>query len=316
MRVGAVILTYNSSDDLPDCLSGLIAQDGVELCVIVVDNASQPAALAQMEKDFRFAFPDAPLLSASDIIPRKAAHQAALFLRNGHNDGYSAGNNIGARVAAALDCNAVLIVNPDIRISNSDYVRTLAELITADPKTAVACSAIRNLKGIEENPMREPSFLEELFWPFAMISAGLLRIRKPTPPIPKSLCRIDKASGSCFMIRTDFLRHIGFFDETVFLYCEEAILGAQVRAAGWHMMMEPGIEALHCHQISSKGDPVVRFDAWMKSRGQFHRNYGGYGFFRQTLLAGSRMMCIGLVRGRAALGRLRNSVRYSDDDRI
>ena len=37
-RVGAVVLTYNSADDLPDCLAGLRAQRGVDLQVIVVDN--------------------------------------------------------------------------------------------------------------------------------------------------------------------------------------------------------------------------------------------------------------------------------------
>jgi len=306
LRVGAVVLTYNSTEDLPDCLSGLISQQGVDLRVIVVDNASRPEALLQMEADFGTILPEGRVLSVTDARPEDVAPLPAVFLRNTHNAGYSAGNNIGARMAATIGCDAVLIVNPDVRIANPDYVRTLAALITANPKTAVACSAVRNLSGAQENPMREPGFVEELLSPVAMIADGLFRRRKPAPPLPVAQCRVEKVSGACFMIRTDFLQQIAFFDESVFLYCEEAILRTQVRAAGWHMMMEPGIDVLHAHQSSAKGDPVPRFRAWMDSRSRFHRAHGGYGAMQQTLLAGSRAMTLGLIRGRAALGRLRN----------
>ena len=62
----------------------------------------------------------------------------AVFLRNGSNTGYSAGNNIGARLATELGCEAMLIINPDVRIDNPIYVAGLTELVKADPRTAVA----------------------------------------------------------------------------------------------------------------------------------------------------------------------------------
>jgi len=307
LRVAAVVLTYNSSDDLPGCLAGLMAQQGVDLRILVVDNASTGDHRARMEADFRAALPEGRVLPARNIRPEDVAPLPAVFLRNEINAGYSAGNNIGARLGALIACAAVLVFNPDVRISDPEYVRTLAALITSDPATAVACSALRNLSGAQENPMSEPGFAEELSWPFQMLAAAVFRRRKPAAPLPAAPCRVEKVSGACFMIRTDFLQLTGFFEESVFLYCEESILMAQVRAAGWHMMMDPAIEALHAHRNDSKGDPLPRFRTWAKSRGQFHKDYGGYGPVRQSLLAGSRAITLGLIRGRGYLRRQRTS---------
>ena len=311
LRIGAIVLTYNSTEDLPDCLSGLISQQGVDLRVIVVDNASRSEARAQMKTDFQTAFPEGRVLPATEDYPESLDTMRAIFLRNETNAGYSAGNNIGARLAARMGCDAVLVVNPDVRINDMNYILTLATQITADPKTAVACSAILNLSGTQENPMTEPGFLEELLWPVTMIATGLLGRRKSVKPLPTSPCRVEKVSGACFMIRTDFLQRINFFDESVFLYCEEAILMAQVRAAGWHMIIEPRIQALHAHKSGAKGDPLLRFRGWMESRSRFHKLYSGYGIVQKTLLAGSRALVLGLVWGRAGFGRLRSGTTGS-----
>lgn len=305
LRVGAIVLTHNSSEDLPDCIAGLILQKGVDLRVIVVDNASQPDERARMEANFCYALPDGRVLPAANTLPEDLATLPAMFLRNEVNGGYSAGNNIGARLAVAIGCDAVLIINPDVRISEPSYVATLCEEVLAGAKTAVACSMLRNLSGEQENPMTEPSFVQELLWPVKMIAVGLFRSRKTVLPLPDSRCRVDKVSGACFMIRTDFLLQVGFFDETVFLYCEESILMAQVRMAGRHMVMIPNIEALHAHRSDVKGDPLRRFQVWTKSRSQFHKFYGVYNIFGQTLLAVSRRMTLELIRGRGVLKQLR-----------
>ena len=58
------------------------------------------------------------------------------------------------------------------------------------------------------------------------------------------------------MISSDFLRMIDFSIRRC-SYTAESILRAQVRALGWHMMMEPGLEALHAHRSSAKGSPIA-----------------------------------------------------------
>lgn len=307
LRVGAVVLTYNSTEDLPACLAGLGAQADVDLRVIVVDNNSAPQARTQMEDDFLAACPKGQVLDVGALAAQTPdAAQRAFFVRNTDNRGYSAGNNIGARLAADLGCDAVLIVNPDVRIENPTYAAHLAQLIMADPKTAVACSAIQNLSGAQENPMSEPDFATEMMWPIEMITAGLRRGRAVAPPaLPQGVTRVEKVSGACLMVRCDFLQAQGFFDEVVFLYCEESILMAQVRAAGWHMRMDAQINVLHAHRTQVKGDPVRRFVAWARSRTYFHRRYSGYGPLRRGALVLSRGLTLLLVRLRALVAGLR-----------
>ena len=307
-RVGAVVLTYNSTADLPKCLSGLMAQRGVDLRIIVVDNDSRFEERAAMEAEFLSSLPEARVLFAAEACPNDLQALPAIFLRNVVNSGYSAGNNIGARLASAIGCEAVLIVNPDVHLSAPDYVATLAALITADERTALVCSAMRNLSGAEENPMSEPNLFEELLWPVKMIAAGLFRRGKPAPQLPDAPCKIQKASGSCFLIRSDFLKLIGYFDESVFLYCEESILMMQIRSQSWHMMMEPSLEALHAHRSAAKGDQLSRYRAWSDSRRYFHAHYGEHSSLSQALLAGTRWATLGLIQGREGLRRIRKQI--------
>lgn len=296
-----MILTYNSSEDLPGCLVGLRMQRGVDLRLIVVDNASKPDELAQMEAIFHEILPEGRILAAKAA----AAHDtSAVFLRNDVNAGYSAGNNIGARFAADIGCEAVLIINPDVRIKDPDFLVGLVDLITADADTVVACSAMTNLSGSHENPMIEPGFVEELLSPVKMLFGRFLPRQRVGELLPATPLQVEKVCGACLLIRTDFLRRIAFLDESVFLYCEESILYAQVRAAGLKMIMDPRLHALHAHRTNTKGDQLPRFQHWAKSRGKFHATYGRYGVLGQSLLAGSRSLTLGLVWMRALSKRV------------
>ena len=81
------------------------------------------------------------------------------------------------------------------------------------------------------------------------------------------------------MISIPFLDDINFFDEKVFLYCEEAILSRQVEFAGKKMYYLATAQAVHRHIKSEKSDPVKRFKAWGNSRCYFIDRYSNYHWF-------------------------------------
>lgn len=311
-RIAAVVLTYNSDDDLPHCLSGLVAQRDVDLHIIVVDNASRLDLRHSMEKQFSTTITNGTILNIDDPLPLDKSH---FFICNNRNDGYSAGNNIGARIASRLGCTSILIINPDVQIYDPFYIYSLHEIIAVNSKTAITCSAVTNLSGAHENPMTEPSFIEEFFWPLKMLFSKILTRRNSKPPLLIEPYKISKVSGSCFLIRTDFLQKIGFFDQSVFLYCEESILQAQVKAAGWHILMNPKIHAVHAHRSNSKGNQVSRFLIWAESRRKFHKIYGGYGILRQSALECSRQLTLAIIKSKILFARLRSKFIRSGDDR-
>lgn len=304
-KIGAVCLTYNSAGDLADCLDGLFAQVGLDLWIIVVDNASSPEERARMEAIFSARAWDGKVLDAADGTPETIGETRALFLRNGVNAGYSAGNNIGARTAVALGCTAVLVVNPDVRIEEPGVVAGLAAALSSAPDIAVAAPAVVSLAGADENPSTELSFTEEVLAPLRLVLSGL-RLWPRRGPASITGDAVERVSGACFLVRAGFLEEIGFFDEGVFLYCEESILAAQVRDRKKRIVYRPELRVLHAHDTSRKGDPVRRFAAWARSRAYYHRTYTRYGPLRRAALRGAQALTLALVKTYQTMERRKN----------
>lgn len=305
-RVAAVILTYNSLADLPECLEGMGAQRGCDLRIVVVDNASQENERAGMLAVARQKLHGLKILTSSEAAMGDFDDKlTAFFIQNDVNGGYSAGNNIGARFALRLGVDAVLVLNPDVRIQDPHYVQRLALSLLGDDRNVVAASAVRNLAGEDENPMHELSFWEEFCWPF-WLALGPLGLRLRSRRSRGS--EVEKVSGSCLLVRAPFLAQIGFFDEAVFLYCEEAILAAQVRQGGWKIKYVPELQALHAHQATAKGDPSRRVRAWIRSRRYFHKTYTQYGVLRRALLRVSQSLVLCLFYLRAAVAGARTTL--------
>lgn len=266
MRVPVIILNYNSATDCRRCVADLLRQTGVSLEIIIVDNCSRP--------DDRNAVKKLCMDSGLTFIPADT------------NRGYNAGNNIGLRYAASKGYTCALIANPDMQFPQADYVATLAANLAGHPDAAVIASDIRTPDGSPQNPMREMSFCEEFFWPFYLI-ADKIHHRPYVRPMASSGC-CDKVSGCCMMVSIDFVQTIGFFDESVFLYCEEPILSKQVARVGRRMYYLAGTRAVHAHVASTKGNPAQRWKCFFASRDYYLRHYSGYGSLALRLLRLSR----------------------------
>lgn len=283
-RIGVVVLTYNSASDLPACLDGLFSQRGADIRVIVVDNASTPENRAAMEDTFLERAPNGWVVDAAGASPAMIETTRAVFVRNPRNAGYSAGNNIGARLAVGAGCEAVLIANPDIRIEDPDYLATLWVEMGAIEDCLVGASKVVDVNGQDHHPLRESGYWEELLW-IRQYGPRWVRPRPwVVPPVGAAPVEAEKVHGCCMMLRSSFLEATGFLDEAVFLYCEEPILAARVRAAGGRLMVFPRVQALHAHIASTKGNPNRRMLQFIKSRLYYLETYAGYGPVRLLAL--------------------------------
>lgn len=296
-RIGAVVLTYNSVDDLPVCLDGLLAQTGIDLHLIVVDNASAPEARSQMEATFLERAPGGAIIEAAEATASRFAHMREIFVRNDRNAGYSAGNNIGARLAVAAGCEAVLIVNPDVRIADREYLAKLSTAMRAHDGCMVAASRIVGLSGRDEHPLREVGFWEELLWMRQYGPRWIRPLPWVLPPVGSAPVVAEKVHGCCMLLRASFLESTGYLDESVFLYCEEPILAARVRAQGGRLMVFPELQVLHAHIASTKGNSSRRMLHFIRSRLYYLDTYAGYGRVARLALHGS----YGLLRALHAM---------------
>lgn len=272
MKIAVIILNYNSSADCSKCVSFLKRQEGVELELVLVDNCS----------------PDA------DQVEALCREQGCTFIASPENRGYNAGNNIGLRYAAAQGYEYALIANPDMEFPQTDYVARLVAEMQRRTDCVVVASDIVGLDGIHQNPMlRDGDWRGSFGW-----LTGWFK-RKKTDAYNFIDCYTEshycsKVSGCCFLVRMDFVWSIGYFDEQVFLYCEEAILSRQVEQKGWCMYYLADAQAVHAHVKNEKGDPVRRFEHWKRSRLYFIDRYSGDSCWGKQIAAVSMRLYVGL----------------------
>lgn len=256
MRIPVILLNYNSSADCRKCVSFLKRQEGVETEIIIVDNCSG-------QEDVK-------------LLRNLCSEESCTLIENKENRGYNAGNNIGLRYAAEKGYEYALIVNPDMEFTQKDYISRLVSKMKEDDNLAVVASDIVGIDGVHQNPMFRDGDWHGCFgW-----LTGLFKKQKNAEAYDfidsfKESHYCSKVSGCCFLIRMSFLKEIGFFDENVFLYCEEAILSRQAELAGKKMFYMADAQAVHAHVKSDKGDPVKRFRHWKHSRIYFIKHYSG-----------------------------------------
>ena len=265
MKIAVIILNYNSSADCCKCISYLKQQHGVELEIIVVDNCSY-------EDDRK----------AVELLCKE---QVCTFIANSENKGYNAGNNVGLRYAAEKGYEFALIANPDMEFPQTHYLATLLGKMQEDTEIVVCGSDIVGTDGIHQSPMGKEGNWRGSFGWIKDIFGNKNKKNDAYKFIDKykESHYSHKVSGCCFMTRMSFMKGIGFFDENVFLYCEEAILSRQVELSGKKMYYIATAQAVHRHVKSEKGDPVKRFKAWRKSRCYFIDKYSGYPWYGKFL---------------------------------
>lgn len=253
MKIATIILNYNSSVDCRKCIGFLKAQQGVELEIVVVDNCSRD--------DERKA------------VETLCKEQGCTFIANNENRGYNAGNNVGLRYAAEKGYEFAMIANPDMEFPQTDYLATLLAQMQTNEDIVVCGSDIVGADGIHQSPMgKEGNWRGSFAWIKEIFGKKKSAAYDFIDNYSEShYCH--KVSGCCFMIRISFLKEVDFFDEAVFLYCEEAILSRQVELTGKRMYYLATAQAVHRHVKSDKGDPVKRFKVWGKSRCYFIDRY-------------------------------------------
>lgn len=224
-RVAVVVVTYDSApllDDLVASLDGGLA--GLDWELVVADNASRDGT------------PD----RVRELVP------TATVVETGGNLGYSAGINAG--VAAARPHDAVLVLNPDVRLEPGCVATLVAAL--DEPGVGVAVPRLVDAAGRPIWSMRrEPTLLRAL----GEAVLGATRAgRRPAlgevvtdPAAYESAVDTDWAEGSTQLIGAACWAAVGEWDPTWFLYSEETDYGLRVRDAGWRTRFVPQAGAVH-----------------------------------------------------------------------
>lgn len=261
MKVAAIVLTYNSSEDCQTCISYLKKQEGVELEIVVVDNAS---VQAEREKTAQIC-----------------AETGCTFIQNSNNRGYNAGNNVGLRYAAEKAFPYALIINPDIQCQKPDIVSRMVARAEQEADIVALGTDVISPEGFHQNPR---NYTNES-WTSCFKWVGEILHKKQNGEEPTWVDSSSEShycnglNGCCFLAKMDFLKSVGFFDERTFLYGEEPIFASQVRNQNKKMYYCADILIFHNHQKSKEGKRNTLLNFWKQSRKVYIDNYSGYPFY-------------------------------------
>jgi GT2 family glycosyltransferase len=264
MKIATIILNYNSSDDCRKCIGYLKAQQDVEQEIVVVDNYSH-------DDDCK-------------AVEALCKEQGCTFIASNENRGYNAGNNVGLRYAAEKGYEYALIANPDMEFPQTDYLATLLAQMQTNEDIVVCGSDIIGADGIHQSPMfKDGNWRGSFAWIKEIFGKKKKSDAYDFIDNYSESHYCHKVGGCCFMIKMSFLKDIDFFDEKVFLYCEEAILSRQVEMNGKKLYYLATAQAVHRHVKSEKGNPVKRFKTWGKSRCYFIDRYSNDHWFGKQI---------------------------------
>ena len=256
-------------------MASLLAQTLDPIEVIVVDNASTDGSDAAVEERF--------------------AGRISL-LRNPRNLGFGAGNNVGLRAARG---RFVLLLNNDAEASPA-LVEELVRAADGDERIGMVAAKVL-LYG-------QPDVIDttgHLLYPDGL-NRGRGRLELDHGQYDR--CRTALfPSGAVGLYRRRMLDAIGLFDESFFLYGDDAELGLRGRRAGWECAFAP--RAVAHHHYSRSAGPYSALKAFHVER---NRVWVLLKLFPWTLVLASpcytaaRLLwqAIGVATGRGAAARL------------
>ncbi len=116
------IVTYNSSNDIIECLTAVLAQDYPIDQIVVVDNASGDGCVEKVRTFF-------DRLEAASAPSVEVKRPSLLLLPNPTNTGFAPAHN---QAIAASKSDYCLVLNPDLTLA-PDYVSRLVARMEANP---------------------------------------------------------------------------------------------------------------------------------------------------------------------------------------
>lgn len=198
--VHIVILSWNSRDDVVECLRSLQGVDYPNYQIILVDNGSVDDTIATVRARF----------SHVHIIETK------------QNLGYAEGNNVGIRYALEKNADYIFILNDDTVVVPD----TLAWLVQAGEQD----STIGMLgASVVSYTNRSIEFLgARVDWRHGMTYQ--------IPYSPAGIGDTDHVAGCALMVKSQVIRHMGLLDPTFFCYFEDTDWGVRCRKAGYRVV--------------------------------------------------------------------------------
>lgn len=231
-ELGIVIVNYNVSDKLKNCLEALNDLNHKDKYkIIIVDNNSSDNSVSLIKKEF------------PDIF----------LIENKENLGYAKANNIAIDflIKTFGSIEYILLLNPDVVVSYNT-IDGLMEFLKNHPNIGCVSPAL----GSADNKFKNgcggfiPGFFTgfNYFFFLSQIMPRLFKgifINQEYFIKRKKPVELDWLSGACLMLRKNMILEVGLLNENYFLYGEDIEWGRRIKKGGWTLYLIPELRVVH-----------------------------------------------------------------------
>ena len=215
-KVSVCIVTYNSAQDIEDCLHAVQRQSFPLASIVVVDNASTDGT--------------------REVLAR--CGDGIRLILNERNNGFAGGQN--QAIAASAPSDYVLVLNPDVSL-DPDYIAEIVAIMERDPRIGSAAGML--VRADRPDTMDSAGLVLRQDRNAADLAAG-----EPTADWT-SPREIFGVSGAAAVYRRAMIEDVSdggqFFDEDFFAYKEDVDVAWRARHLGWTAVYVPSARAVH-----------------------------------------------------------------------
>lgn len=257
-RVGVILVNYRGADDTCECIKSLGDSDFQSLKVYVVDNDSGDGSCETIESR----------CPGVKVIPLD------------ENVGFGGANNVGMERAFHDGCDATLLLNNDT-VVDGQMLSVLAD--SADNATVTV--PLMLYFGEPDTVWYGGGHFDDF---------GIPRhdhFKEPRSTVVSTPVQVGFATGCCIFIPKSVYEQVGGFDESYFLYWEDADLSLRFAQNGVRILFCP--QAVLWHKVSvSTGGEGSPFSYYYETRNRLYA-IDKYGLGPKTRL----WAYLGLLRG-------------------
>ena len=253
--IDILVLNYNDSATTTAFVNTVKEYSNVGH-VLIVDNKSTDDSVKKLKE----------LLSPKVVL-----------LESDHNGGYGAGNNFGIRyLNERFKSQFILLANPDVFVDEITILH-LEQFLRQNPDYTI----------MKNTAFRIPSKWEYIVSLDILYSKYVKSFVYPNIMNENSeIKRVDALTGSLFMMNVADMLEYGMYDENVFLYCEELILGKKLAKAGKKAALLGNETFVHHHSVSvdkAFGKSLTKHKLYLKSKLYVLKNYYNANFFERLI---------------------------------
>ncbi len=253
--IGVIIVNYNGYNSTCECIESIETVPNEEILITIVDNGSEDGSVEKFTTAYG---------KRNDIE----------ILKTMKNNGYSGAINFCLKHSRIRKCDYVIISNNDVIFTKSAIVELREEI--SKKRYDIIGPKILLLSGEQQTPGFGRLGLHELIYQYTPLKYFKIRSEnKYLKEFSNDIETINVAmtSGCCFMISKNALGKIGYFDEKVFLYFEEAILAKKLKEMNLKAGCTPKAIIFHKHQESTQKNPIKSYSIFKSSLIYYARNY-------------------------------------------